>query len=384
MQRGILLLITPIILLVGCGKHEVRDPMEFTLPEATARQELTLAKDILYKAHPSINLYKSKERVDFLFDSIYQTFTQRTSLRKFYNSLYFITNEFGCSHTDLFMPPSFYDTLRNRNYFFPFPVLWVGNKMLVNIADFDTPQGTEIVSINGQPVKQLLKEISLYNSVEGIHRPTQLSLACRDFSFQYYLKFGPQKKFNLQIIDTSGKAKTLSLDPINYSEWETRNSSYIYYFDGTAVDYDFILNNEKGYGLIRIPTFEFGNGQKQSAFEHFCSNTFELLQKKANIKTLIIDLRENTGGKLYAAFLLFSYLAKKPFTEYERVISKVNSLPYSSYLDKDFAEREKAGLETSLRDEFEKRKTGPYYYYDSSFINKWEPDKYRLMEMYLL
>jgi hypothetical protein len=364
------------LLLAGCKGKGIKDPLDYPLSANAVKKDFMLFKDILQAAHPSLALYKSHKKIDFLFDSINTSFSGSATLRDFYSRLYFISNEIGCSHTDIFLPGDIYDTLQNRKFFFPYPVLWIENKLLINATGYDLPEGTQIISVNGIPVKQILNELSVYNTIDGFHRPAQLSMAAKDFAFQYYLKWGPREIFDVKLKDTLGLNKNISMEPITYGEWNQRNSYSKYYFDAMDVDYDLTINNEKGYALLRLPTFEFDGYQKQTAFEHFCANSFELLEKKKNITRLIIDIRENTGGNLNGVFLLFSYLAKKAFNEFECVASKINRLPYSDFLDPDFASREKTSLAEALQDEFNKKRNG-YYYYADSLIEKWSPDKHR-------
>jgi hypothetical protein len=369
-------LLLSALFLCSCNEKGAKDPLEPSLSKTEAKKDFMLFRKILQSSHPSLSIYMGRQKTDFLFDSVYNSFSGPLSFRAFFNSLFFLTNEVGCSHTDVSLPDDIYDTLQNRKFFFPYPVLWVENKLLINVTGYDLPEGTQILSINGKPSDLILAGLSVYNAVEGFHRPSQLNMAAKDFSFQYYLKWGPEQKFDLKIRDTLGKSKTVSAEPITYGEWNNRNEYGKYYFDGTDVDYDLTVYNKKGYAIIRLPTFKFYGYQKQTAFENFCANSFELLKRKKNITRLIIDIRENGGGRLYGAFLLFSYLARKPYVEYDHVYSRINQVPYSEYLDKEFANNEKAELIKDLHDEFKKRENG-YYYYADSLIKKWIPDDNR-------
>lgn len=364
------------LLFCGCVDTKgSKDPLEKKISRSSAEKDFRIFKKILEAAHPSLTLYKSKEKIDLLFDSVYNSLSSALFLRDLYNNLYYITNEVGCSHTDVYLPAYMYDTLLNRKFFFPYPVLLVENKLLVNVTGYDITEGTEINSINGMPVTRILEHLAIYNSIEGFHRSGQKNMASKDFSFQYFLKWGEQKKFELEITDTLGKKQIVFKDPITLEEWNTRNDSK-YYFDGQEVDYDLFINNERGYALLRLPSFDFFGYQKQTGFEHFCTNAFELLEKKKNITRLIIDLRENTGGRLYAAFLLFSYLAKKPFSEYDYVVSKINRIPYPDYLSSDFISEQKGEINKDLNDEFSTKRKGNYYFADS-LIGKWTPNPHR-------
>jgi len=147
------------------------------------------------------------------------------------------------------------------------------------------------------------------------------------------------------------------------------------------VDFDLVINDEKNYAFIRLPSFDFAGYQKIRAFEHFLANTFELLYKKKNISRLIIDVRENTGGRFYSAFLLFSYLAPKPYRAYEYVVSKIKRIPYSEHLDADFIEQE--AINDDLRNDFGVKRNGYYYLYHSLICNL-EPHKPRFWGQVLL
>jgi C-terminal processing protease CtpA/Prc len=58
------------------------------------------------------------------------------------------------------------------------------------------------------------------------------------------------------------------------------------------------------------------------------------------------------------------------------VASKINELPFSEHLDKDFASREESDLNETLYAEFNKKRNG-FYYYADSLISKWTPDDFR-------
>jgi C-terminal processing protease CtpA/Prc len=376
MNKLILIIIANLFLTGGCTIDKQEDPSSKKISIYRAQEDFEIFGNILKKTHPSLNLYISEERLTSLLDSIKSSIPEQLTIRDFYNKITFIANEVGCSHTIAALPGYMYDTLQNRNFFFPYPVKWLDNKLLVNVTGYDLPAGTEIKYINNEPVEQIIKNLMPYNSVEGFHRKTQENLAGEDFSTEYFFKYGKQKKFDLQIKDTLGTERKITENPISLSEWDIRNYSHKYYFDLTEIDYDLSIYDDKQYAYLRMGTFEFDGTQKQNAYENFCYNSFELLKNKKNIKSLIIDLRENIGGDLYNAFLLYSFLADKPFSEYENVISKINIIPYFTYLDPDFANNKRTEINDRLKDEFSKRTKNNYYAIPDSLIEKWQPDKF--------
>lgn len=367
-----------IILITGlcsCNSKVSGDPMSRLIPAVAAKEDLKLFKEILVAAHPSFTLYRSRRNMDDLVDSISASLTKRVSIRELYNALCFISNKIGCSHTNVFMPDIAFDSLETRQYFFPYPVIWVENKLLVNATGQGLPEGTEIVSINGIPAEKVLEDLSFYNPVDGYRRTAQLILAARDFSYQYYLRWGAQRDFTLVTRDSVMREREITKAPVTYREWRNRFVYNLYYFDATSVDYDLWLDDTNHTAVMRIATFDF-EGRPQTAFKNFFSNSFGLLASRSDISNLIIDLRENTGGKLYDAALLFSYLTPKAFTPLYAAYTKNNIITYDAYLTDDFFNDEKDFVEENLRDNFSKRENG-FYYYSGSLTEEWEPEKNR-------
>ena len=373
MKISFYILLLFLFFIAGCRIKKNNDPLSKELTEEIAKKDLKVFTDILKKGHPSLNLYISEKRLDFLIDSLDKSISSTVSLQDFYNKLVVVINEIGCSHTDIDMPEYVYDTLNNRKYFFPYPVIFIENKLMVNATGLGLAEGTEIKKINGEPVKNILDHLMRYNPVEGRHRKTQLQLAANQFGLEYYLCYGKKDNFRLDIIDTAGVKDIVNEEPITLTVLGDRKINAQYYFDATDVDYDFYISEEKKYAYLRFSTFSFDRRQQQEAFENFCSNTFNLIKYKRP-PALVIDLRQNTGGKLYSAFLLYSYLAKGAFREYEKVYAKMKRVPYSEYFGDDFFVSDETYINDDLSDKFKQRTRENYYSIPDSLIRSWTPN----------
>jgi hypothetical protein len=363
------------LLLPACVNYGVKDkdPASFTLESYKAKEDFQTFRTILERAHPSLYSYQSKKRMDLIFDSIGKTISKKITYRDFYNKLCFISNEIGCSHTAISLPSSIYDSLYNRELFFPLPVLLVEGKLLVN-SDLDLPHGTEILKINNKPAAAILDSLMFYNAVEGHHRETQRYMASTEFGLQYFLKFGGQKNFFITIKDTSGTTQMITRPGINLTDIEA-NQDNRYYFDASDVDYSFVIDNELKRAVLRLYTFSFGTTNKQNVFEAFLKNSFELLKKKPDINTLVIDLRENAGGLLYNCFLLNSYIAHAPFKEYKNVYSRIKSIPFGEHLSANFSSEDVEKVNGQLKNGFERVANKGYRLSDIA-IKSWEPNQY--------
>ncbi len=171
------------------------------------------------------------------------TIAQGITYREFFNKLYFITNEIGCSHSTVSLPASVNDSLFNRALFFPLPVLKVGQKLLVNYTgDRDLSHGIEILKINNALATTILDSLMFYNPIEGFKRETQKYMASADFGYEYFMKFGGNKKFTVVVKDSSGRQDTVILNALNYDDLSFRQQNK-YYKDATDVDYSMIIDD---------------------------------------------------------------------------------------------------------------------------------------------
>jgi hypothetical protein len=365
-----------VVLISSCVNYDVKekDPAAFTIPSYKAKEDFKLFRTIIEKAHPSLYSYLPKKRIETIFDSIATTIAQGITYREFFNKLYFITNEIGCSHSAVSLPASVNDSLFNRALFFPLPVLKVENKLLVNYTgDRDLPHGTEILKINNAPAAAILDSLMFYNPVEGYKRETQQYMASADFGYEYFMKFGGNKNFTVVVKDSSGKKDTVILKALSYDDLSFRQQNK-YYKDATDVDYSLVVDDTLKKATLRLTTFEFESINKQTAFDAFLKNSFELLKKRGDIKNLVIDLRENGGGFLYYCFLLNSYLSSVDFNEYKEVFSRLKFVPYEEYLSPKFGVADLDFVNGKLKEEFERIGNRVQHLKDTS-LKTWEPDK---------
>lgn len=367
-----LLLIPPV--LFSCTKKKAPyDPLDATIQSEQAQNDFETFRGILERGHPALRQYMTAREKDRCLDSLYETIGKEITLRDFYKKISFFLDKVGCSHTIGLLPAQTWDSLYERKLFFPFTTILLEEGLYVNGDDDDMTRGAQILSVNNVPIDKIMDSLLIYNVAEGYNRRSKRYAAAIDFSIDYYTHYGCPKEFRIGIKDTSGKIKTVVYEPVSLNEFLDRRSNR-YYYDATDVPYSLSVYNE--YAVIRLSTFEFNSNNQQLAFEEFVKNTFELLSLKKNIKSLVIDLRENTGGTLYNCFLLHSYLAKAPFKEYRRVFSVSKKVMSEEYLSAGADNDDLDGINDRLSGEFIGRtKTG--YFIPDSLIEEWQPDPKR-------
>ncbi len=127
------------------------------------REDLSNLKNEIEKYHPDPYKYISKEKFEHLHDSLAQRVMGRYSLREAYFTFLPLVQSVGCGHTH--MSPdrrllSKSNSFSEHPKFFPFSVRYINNQLLVSrnySADKKISRGTEILEIDGQPVKKILE-----------------------------------------------------------------------------------------------------------------------------------------------------------------------------------------------------------------------------------
>jgi C-terminal processing protease CtpA/Prc len=363
----VLFLFTATVFFNSCLVNNDALPTEHTISESRAKEDFKTFTGILKKAHPALYAFTPQPVMDSFTDSLYKTISGNTSQRQLFNMLSLVVEKISCAHTNLYLPGTSVEAMNKLQYFFPYPLILIENKLLVNISGLDLPRGTEVKAINKIPVAEILRNLSAYNSTDGMRNQLRRRLVASDFGFEFFLKYGQQDMFMVDCIkpDSAARQTQEKVLPVTLEVLNSRYRDEKYYYDATDVDYDFYTEPEFGYAVMKLRTFEFDTYSKDKAFENFCKNTFSLLRLSPGIKTLVIDVRENSGGNYSNCHQLFSYLAAKPFHEYERVSTKVKQLPESDLLQNDYSDVSGDDIRNLVNEDFYKATNGKYYLADS-------------------
>lgn len=362
---------------------------------------------ILESAHPGLYQYTSVKDMQYLFDSTYKTLDSNISVFEFYNKLAFISNKIHCGHTSIFFPDNISDSLDNTNGFFPVPLAFIEGNLVVNSEAYDIPLGSQIISINNEPVENILASIEMYEPVDGFVEQFQLEETAWDFPLNYFYKKGPQKSFLVKYIANNDTLSEAAASPMgnrqqtilksfkngeqphisNLSAHNGISSTIIqpkklskiidkgfderYYAFPEDVGYDLDLWDSIGTARMNIHTFGFDTYSTDRAFTHFLKNSFRLLQASPRIHNLIIDLRNNTGGNFQDMFNLYSCLTNRhDWREFSGAYTVFNRIPFTPYLAK--GSNDVDGIQASLDSSFKYEKLGRIVrqYADNSVLHK--------------
>lgn len=311
----------------------------------------------LKKHHPKLYQYTPKEVLDFKFDSLKSTLIVPITSREFYKKLAPVVAHVKQGHISIGSVAKRYTKkeikeLKKRKFEFnDLDFEYLDNKLwVVNTSGKDsTFIGKEVYKINDELATDLVKLFktrfasdgynkTLHNRVVGKYFNTLYS---KDKGFSDSLKIEFKHKDSLyskmyhRVIKDDKTKKTDSLAPVipkkltneekekkrivaKAKRKENRKRGFIASIKEYTRNFDFI-GKDSTVAYMKIRSFDNGNYKK------FYKESFKTLNT-LKTKNLILDLRDNGGGRINETNYLYSYLTEHHYNLLEK--SEVNnSLP---------------------------------------------------------
>jgi hypothetical protein len=336
------------------------------LSEKQQLEDINYLQKKIYKYQPAIDLFVKKEFLDKKFDSLRELAKNPKKSNEFYLSVAPVVYSIKQGHNNV--SPVIQKLNRKeskrviklgKNPYSQFDYFFENDKLFIlhNFSkDTLIPKGAEVLKIGEftpQQIKEkywktivsdgfnttfykysFAKKVSLYAQVEmGIIDSLKYQFKFKDSIFERTIYRPNFKKNKNAEKNTSLKKDTIVKKTINKKELKVKNKAErkkkaLYGYDSDRKQYNRELTfktSDSSVAVIKIRNFSTGN------YKNFYKQSFELLQKKQT-KTLILDLRNNPGGKLNDVKNLASYFTEIPYQLIEPVfLTKRNALWQSNY-----------------------------------------------------
>jgi hypothetical protein len=217
------------------------------------------------------------------------------------------------------------------------------------------PEGSKVLAINGFDMSEIISGIKNQIPSDGFNLSYKEFLLNRNFATLFSLYFPAKDTFEVKFQNMDGVTDIVKLPGEAKRGVKDKNPGW--------ASYSLVDNSTTAQ--LRIPSF----AATDQDFPMFLEKTFGQL-KTDSIKNLIIDLRNNEGGRDEYGLLLFSYLFGEPFKYYENI--KVASI------DAVFLNRLNFGdipFDTAIPDYASniQVKTGTYFYTNHANLGIHEP-----------
>jgi hypothetical protein len=267
-------------------------------------EDLEYLTSSLKDAHYNLYAYTSKE--DFLenYKNVKKSIsTDSVTLLQATTIFQKIISAANNGHTEIDFPGASYGSYAySGGSIFPLEIAFENDKNFIRKNFSDDPNikiGSEIISINGVSMKDILAQIYPVVSAERKYFKN-VKIEMYSFPRLYWQVFGRQDNFLVEVL-SNGVISQFSIKAVNLIEgYEMKRTEVLNakmkltFFDKSA--------------YINPGNFS-GDEQK---FKKFIDSAF--IKIKSNHSTnLIIDLRNNAGGNNSFSDYLVSYFANKPF-----------------------------------------------------------------------
>jgi hypothetical protein len=285
--------------------------------------------EILYqgldKYHTGMYWYTPRDSVAIAFERAKQTITTDLNVlesHKIVAPLIALSRE---DHTDIFLPNRVREIMRHQAKFFPVKVVFLGSELYLkrNGSDEDAiNEGDKILSINGQPIDEIVKNIGSLFSSDGYIQSVKFS-DLREFKFStfYYYYYGNVDHFTLELDDGRRvELDALSIEEIAENIALRNEEEQIFSQSRESLEFKVINDSTAYLGLHTFSNSEIRENTINNKLAPFLENSFQIITER-NIQHLILDLSQNGGGNEGNENLVYSYLGEN-YQKYKRVRAK--------------------------------------------------------------
>ena len=351
------------------------------LSKRKMKKDLEVFKNIRLKANSGLYKYRTKAQIDSIYLKAEEQINTLSTVGDFYNLICALTDFEGSLHNNTSIPQKVYKTLTiEPSGYFPFPIKQIDGKVRLNFKTPLIPLGSEITSINGYPIKDILHKLGKYYTTDGINTTGKMVGIHKHFSRYFRLCFGLQDEFNIDYISPiTGHKQTKVLKSVGYKTYYHRfYNRHSLPFD--EWEYKSVKENDiytysalnEHTGLLTIKSFSIGDNEKDpkhKAYMAFLDRVFSRI-KTNNIQNLIVDIRLNGGGSDPNDLETYAYLTQRTFQENKEAWVSFNKIPYIKHYDSNIPKFLRplgvGKYNKMIQNAFPEEKEGKFYQNDTS------------------
>ncbi|MEM8507104.1 MAG: S41 family peptidase [Bacteroidota bacterium] len=292
------------------------------LVAVAVREDLNFLAEHIRKYNPALSHYHPKfdslstqviERVPQDSVSLFTYFSAVSRICAFANEGHFKIGD----RDDVFRKGISEDTYA----YLPIQVKIVAGRVFL-YGDFSDEQimrrGDEIIAINGMNVKNVLDALLELTPSDGEIMTYAYRKIEDRFNSLYYLHIERPDTFKINFLDKNKEERTILLKALvrsdqikNLKKYYPNNDSK----DTSTPDSFYSLEITDDYALLKLASFDFRKVNKFKVKSTTLYKTiFKVLQDK-KVQHLVIDLRDNTGGRNEFADDMLPFILSSPSTD---------------------------------------------------------------------
>jgi len=291
-----------ICILVSCKPNNEKTDLYRKIPSYELKSDFNNLLERISAINPDPYNNCSRPHVDSLATEIKNKLTDSMTVLQYYRLVRPFVSAFNDGHFSMFLPDAYENDFKTKGgKLLPFNVAIDGKRIFISqsfTADTTIKTGREITAVNGISSDKLIDD--MLNFISGDSGPYKMQSLEERFQILLWRVYGFDNNFDITFkngmhkIITGVLAQKLNID------------------SAAKQDFNFTLIKVKQQpiGLIKISLME---TEKKEAFDKFLQTTFAAIQQQ-QVKTLIIDIRDNGGGSTKLVSALYNYITTKPYS----------------------------------------------------------------------
>ena len=174
--------------------------------------------------------------------------------------------------------------------------------------------GEQILEINGIDATNIVHEMQKLYGGKSI--ANKQKLIADKFRFLIWMVYEFDDNYNITIKNNQNEIQKITIPGITSDEFRQNIKRRPKL---TMKYYDLSFDKEKNAAILKIRTFADLKG-----FCSFAKSAFTEMKNK-NVENLIIDVRNNAGGRSIVVDSLMNYLTKKEYSQYKEIETRVSN-----------------------------------------------------------
>jgi len=288
------------------------------------RKDLEEIRNILITNHPAPFQFTDKESFEKFYNEQFKKLNRPMCLGEYFLIAAPLVESLHCGHTRIRLPDDFWDN--EGPVFFPLGLLFYCQKAYAATSGNTNaiPVGSEIMSVNKIPISDIIESTKRLVNSDVKSKTGKLANFRYSFPDLFAIQYGNPDGYEVNFIppgDTEIHKQLVKSVPRN-TAWENTVSTLAGSVSG-GEELQFEIVKDANLAMMRIRTFDYSENQKK--FYDFLDSAFEQVHHSA-VPTLILDLRNNSGGDPICAARLLSYLERQPAPYFAQVYKGYEAL----------------------------------------------------------
>lgn len=298
-----------MLLILGCGRGDLRPGTKFSLEELQA--DYRQLRSYIADSHPKT--FTDWRDLASAFDRQEKLLQDGMTALEFRRIIAPAVAAVRCGHTRLSFSDDFYGAFRQVAHHLPLDIRVIHDSLFVFETYFDSPEvpsGSTVLSINEHPASEIITTLRSCLPADG-----------RNQTFKDFTINGAFRSYYLFYVENPDQFAVEFLRPGN-SEPETATllpmtpveiASRIQEEEPDDPDYEIVewtFDDSNRYAELKIHFFDFYDDLDR--FVEMIDGFFQEIRAR-DLHALILDLRGNDGGDPYSSAYLLTYLMGEPF-----------------------------------------------------------------------